>query len=78
VKPSFLTVVAFIGVLAFLMLFLADREMQSGIERLSHYRFSPRSALAADPGLQLVRRRRRSGLPPQAHDAALDQQALQP
>ena len=77
-KPTFLTVVAFIGVLAFLVLFLADREMQSGIERLSHYRFSPRSALAADSGLRLVKRRSRSGLAPQADGAVLDQQAPEP
>ena len=77
-KPSFLTVVAFIGVLAFLVLFLVDREMQAGIERLSHYRFSPRAALAADPGRQPVKRRSRSGLPPQADDATLDQQAPEP
>jgi hypothetical protein len=58
VKPTFLTVVAFIGVLAFLVLFIADREMQSGIERLSRYRFSPRFALDAGEGLQLAGWRR--------------------
>jgi hypothetical protein len=66
VKPTFLTVVALIGVLAFLLLFIADREMQSGIERLSRYRFSPRSALDAGEGLQLAGRHSRSALPPQA------------
>ncbi len=69
-KPTFLTVVAFIGVLAFLALFIADREMQSGIERLSRYRFSPRSALDAGEGLQLAGRRTGSGLPPRVGDAA--------
>jgi len=75
VKRTFLTVLAFIGVLAFLVLVIADREMQSGIERLSRYRFSPRSALDAGEGLQLVSRRGRSDLPPKADDAALEQQA---
>jgi hypothetical protein len=72
VKRTFLTVLAFIGVLAFLVLFIADRQVQSGIERLSRYRFSPRSALDAGEGLQLAGRRSRSGLP--AH-AALERQA---
>jgi hypothetical protein len=75
VKRTFLTVLAFIGVLAFLVLFIADREMQSGIDRLSRYRFSPRPALDAGEGLQLVSRRGRSDLPPKADDAALEQQA---
>jgi hypothetical protein len=56
-KPAFLTVIAFIAVIAFLALFLADREMQAGIERLSHYKFAPRSALDPDPGLKRVGRR---------------------
>jgi hypothetical protein len=75
VKRIFLTVLAFIGVLAFLVLFIADREVQSGIDRLSRYRFSPRPAFDAGQGLQLVGRRGRSSLPPQADDAALEQQA---
>lgn len=74
-KRTFLTVLAFIGVLAFLVLFIADREMQSGIDRLSRYRFSPRPALDAGEGLQLVSRRTRSSLPPKADDAVLEQQA---
>lgn len=61
---TFLTVVGFIGVLAFLVLFLTDREIQGGIERLSHYRFSPRSALDAAPGLILVSSHVRPGLAP--------------
>ena len=72
-KPTFLTVVAFIGALAFLALFIADREMQSGIERLSHYRFSPRSALDAGEGLQLAGSHSRYGVPPQAGDPAPEQ-----
>lgn len=72
-KPTFLTVVAFIGVLAFLVLFLADREVQSGIERLSRYRFSPRSALDAGESLQVEGRHSRSALPPQADGSAPEQ-----
>lgn len=72
-KSTFLTVVAFIGVLAFLVLFISDREMQAGIERLSHYRFSPRSALEAGDGLQLAGSHSRYGLPPRADDPASEQ-----
>jgi len=50
VKRTFLTVIVFIAAIAFLALFLADQEMQAGIRRLSNYRFSPRSALDANPG----------------------------
>lgn len=65
-KPTFLTVMVFIAAIAFLALFLADREMQAGIRRLSSYRFSPRSALDADPGPDFVWRaeRRRFRLEP--------------
>ena len=72
-KSTFLTVVAFIGVLAFLVLFISDREMQAGIERLSHYRFSPRSAVEAGDGLQLAGSHSRYGLPPRADDPASEQ-----
>lgn len=71
-KPTFLTVIAFIAVIAFLALFLADREMQAGIRRLSNYTFSPRSALDADPGLKRVNKRSRY-LP-----AGLEQTSLPP
>jgi len=54
VKPTFLTIIVFIAAIAFLALFLADREMQAGIRRLSNYTFPPRSALDADPGLRFV------------------------
>jgi hypothetical protein len=53
-KRTFLTAIIFIAAIAFLALFLADREMQAGIRRLSNYRFSPGSALEVDPGLGLV------------------------
>ncbi len=64
-KPGFLTVMTLIGVLAFLALFMADREMQSGVERLSRFSFSPRSALEADPTLERARSGGRSGPPTQ-------------
>jgi hypothetical protein len=56
VKPAFLTVVAIIGTIAFLTLFMADREMQAGIERLSRYTFSHRSAGDQNPGLRRASR----------------------
>lgn len=62
-KPTFLTVIVFVAAIAFLALFLADREMQAGIRRLSNYRFSPRSALDADPGPSLVWRAERRPFP---------------
>jgi hypothetical protein len=53
-KLSFLAFVALLGGLAFLSLFIADREKKAGEERLSEYEFSHHSALDADPGLKLV------------------------
>lgn len=63
VKRTFLTVIVFIAVIAFLALFLADREMQAGIHRLSNYTFSPRSALDANPGPSLATGRSGSTAP---------------
>jgi hypothetical protein len=51
---TFLAVLAFLGTLAFLALFLADREMQASLERLSGYKFPPRSARDEYPGLRLA------------------------
>ena len=51
---TFLAVLAFLGTLAFLVLFLADREMQASLERLSGYKFPPRSKLDEAPSLKLV------------------------
>jgi hypothetical protein len=50
---TLLAVLAFLGTLAFLVLFLADREMQASLERLSGYKFPPRSAPDENPGLKL-------------------------
>ena len=51
-KPTFLAVVALLGALPFLILFIADREIQAGSERLSDFKISPRSALDVDPSLK--------------------------
>ena len=48
-KRTFFTVIICLAAIAFLALYLADREIQAGIRRLSDYRFSPRSALEANP-----------------------------
>ncbi len=50
-KRTFLAVIVCLAAIAFLALFFADREIQAGIRRLSDYRFSPRSALEANPDL---------------------------
>ena len=48
-KRAFLTVIVCLALITFLALFLADREIQAGIRRLSDYQFPPHSALEADP-----------------------------
>ncbi len=53
-KRTFLAVIVCLAAIAFLALFLADREIQAGIRRLSDYRFPPRSAREADPDLWFV------------------------
>ena len=55
-KRAFLTVIVCLAAIAFLALYLADREIQAGIRRLSDYKFPPRSALQAKPGASLMRR----------------------
>jgi hypothetical protein len=40
-----LAFLAFVAGLGFLILFIADREREAGVERLSNYRIAPRSAL---------------------------------
>ena len=49
-KPSYFAYVAFVGVLGFLMLFIADRERKAGVEQLAEYKI-PHSALE-DPSLK--------------------------
>lgn len=63
-KRAFFTVIVFIAAIAFLALFLADREMQAGIRRLSNYTFPPRSALEAGPDLWFVTDHIRPAAPP--------------
>ena len=53
-KRTFLAVIVCLAAIAFLALYLADREIQAGIRRLSDYRFSPGSVLEVDPGPRLV------------------------
>jgi hypothetical protein len=48
---------AFIGSLVFLVLFIADRQMNAGVDRLSTVKIPPQSALDADPALKLVTER---------------------
>ena len=47
---------AFLGSLAFLVLFIADRQMNAGVERFSRTKIPPQS-LDADPDLKLVSER---------------------
>ena len=42
---TYFAIIAFIGVFAFLVLFIADRERKAGVERLSDFKFGPHSAL---------------------------------
>ena len=53
-KMSFFAFVAFLGVSAYSILFIADRERKAADDRLSEYKFSDHSALDADPNLKLV------------------------
>ena len=43
-KTSYFAYVAFVGVLSFLMLFIADRERKAGVGRIAEYQI-PHSAL---------------------------------
>jgi hypothetical protein len=49
-----LAFLAFVAGLGFLILFIADREREAGVERLSNYKMVPRSALEADPSVKPV------------------------
>jgi len=53
-RLMFLGYLAFVGVLAFLVLFVADREREVGVERLTAYRILPHPAFNTDPELKLV------------------------
>jgi hypothetical protein len=64
VKRTFFTVIICLAAIAFLALYLADREIQAGIRRLSNYHFPPHSALEADPDLWFVTNHIRPATPP--------------
>ena len=53
-KLATLAFLAFIAALAFLTLFIADREKQAGVERLSNYKLPPHSALDRNSDVNLV------------------------
>jgi hypothetical protein len=41
-----------VGIFAFSILYLADRERKAGVERLSSYKIVPHAAIEADPDLR--------------------------
>ena len=45
---------AFMGALAFLVLIIADYEMDADVDRLSKMKLPPQSTLDADPNLKLI------------------------
>jgi hypothetical protein len=47
----------FVGAVIFLMLFIADRQMNAGLDRLSKVRIPPQSVLDADPDLKFMTER---------------------
>jgi len=49
---AYLAVLAFLGGFAFLILFIADRDRQASIERLSEYRILPASLHARSGSTQ--------------------------
>ena len=53
-KLATLAFLAFVAALAFLILFIADREKQAGVERLSNYKIPAQSALDRNPDVNLV------------------------
>jgi hypothetical protein len=48
----YLVFLAMVGVFAFSIPYLADRERKAGVERLSNYKTVPNAALEADPDLR--------------------------
>ena len=53
-KLATLAFLAFVAALAFLTLFIADREKQAGVERLSNYKSPPHSTLDRNSDVNLV------------------------
>jgi hypothetical protein len=56
-KPITWAFLAFVGSLIFLVLFIADRQMNAGVDRLSKVRIPPEAVLDADPDLKPVTER---------------------
>jgi hypothetical protein len=48
-KVAYWAFLAFVGALTFLVFFIADREREAGVERLSSYKNLPRAASESDP-----------------------------
>lgn len=53
-KLATLAFLAFVAALAFLVLFIADREKEAGVERLSNYKIPPQAVLERSSDANLV------------------------
>ena len=53
-KLATLAFFAFVAALALLILFIADREKEAGVERLSNYKIPPQAVLERNPDDNLV------------------------
>jgi hypothetical protein len=58
-KLATLAFLAFVAALAFLILFIADREKEAGVERISNYKIPHHAALDRNPDVNLVTTPRR-------------------
>ena len=56
-KRTSWAILALVGSLIFLVLFIADRQTNAGVDRLSRMKVAPQSSLEADPNLKLVSER---------------------
>jgi hypothetical protein len=54
-KLARLAFLAFVAALAFLVLFIADREREASVETLSNYKIPPQSALYRNPNVNLTK-----------------------
>jgi hypothetical protein len=57
-KAAYWAFLASLGALTFLVFFIADREREAGVERLSNYKIPPPAALESDPGSKPVTTKR--------------------
>jgi hypothetical protein len=48
-KAAYWAFLASLGALTFLLFFIADREREAGVERLSNYKISSPAAVESDP-----------------------------